>query len=167
LSLPSRFAGLRDLTRYRKALIEERTREVNRLHKLLEDAGVKLATVATDVMGTSGRAMVEALIAGVRPEAMVQMAKTSLRRKLPQLRKALTARFEEHHAFLLTRVLAHIDSLEAHIDVLSERIEHEIAPFGREVELLCAIPGSGRRSAQTIVAEIGPDMSQFPSAAPR
>lgn len=163
---PRPIRRLRDLTRYRKALIEERTREVNRLHKLLEDAGVKLATVATDVMGASGRAMMDALIAGVKdPEAMAEMARTSLRRKLPQLRKALTARFEDHHAFMLTRILAHIDSLDADIEALSDRIEAEIAPFEREVELLCTIPGVGHRSAQVIVAEIGPDMTQFPSAA--
>jgi transposase len=163
---PKPIRRLRDITRYRKALIEERTREVNRAHKLLEDAGVKLATVATDVMGTSWRAMMEALIAGVKdPEAMAEMARTSLRRKLPQLRKALTVRFEDHHAFMLTRILAHIDSVDADIEALSDRIEGEIAPFEREIELLCTIPGVGRRSAQVIVAEIGPDMTQFPSAA--
>jgi transposase len=100
---PRPFRELRDLTRYRKALIRARTSEVNRLHKVLEDAGVKLATVATDVMGVSGREMMRALIDGVAdPAVLAELAKARLRAKLPQLRKALTARFREHHAFLLT-----------------------------------------------------------------
>jgi len=104
-------------------LVSTRTGEVNRLHKVLEDAGVKLATVATDVMGVSGREMMRALIDGVTdPQVLADLARARLRTKLPQLRKALTARFGEHHAFLLARMLAHVEALEADIDVLSERI---------------------------------------------
>ena len=162
---PPPIRELRDLTRYRKALVNERSREVNRIHKTLEDAGVKLATVATDVMGASGRAMMRALISGqADPEVMAELAKGKLRAKLPALRKALTARFRGHHAFLLERMLAHVDDLEADIVALSERIEAATAPFGADVVLLCTIPGVGRRSAEVILAEIGPDMGRFPTA---
>lgn len=156
---------LRDLTRYRKALVAERTREVNRIHKTLEDAGVKLATVASDVMGVSGRAMMRALIAGeADPEVLAGLAKGRLRPKLAQLRKALTARFRDHHAFLLARMLAHVEALEADIAALSERIEAALAPFGPELELLVSIVGFQRQTAEVVLAEIGPDMGVFPTA---
>ena len=110
-------------------LVSTRTGEVNRLHKVLEDAGVKLATVATDVMGVSGREMIRALIDGVTdPQVLADLARARLRTKLPQLRKALAARFGEHHAFLLARMLAHVEALEADIDVLSERIAELVGP---------------------------------------
>jgi len=161
---PKPIRRLRDLTRYRKALIEERARAVNRLHKLLEDAGVKLACVATDVMGVSGRAMMRALIEGkADPEALAELAKGKLRKKLPELRKALTHRFSEHHSFLLERMLAHIEELEEDIDALSGRIEEEIHPFEPAVELLRSIPGVERRAAEVLIAEIGTDMSVFPT----
>ena len=151
--------------RYRKALINERSREVNRVHETLEDAGVKLSSVATDVMGASGRAMMQALIGGqADPEVLAELAKGKLRAKLPALRKALTARFRGHHAFLLERMLAHVDDLEADIVALSERIGAAVDPFAAEVELLCSIPGVGKRSAEVILAEIGPDMGRFPTA---
>jgi len=109
---PKPIRRLRDLTRFRKALIEERTRAVNRLHKLLEDAGVKLSCVATDAMGVSGRAMMRALIEGnADADALAELAKGKLRAKLPALRKALEGRFRTHHAFMLERMLAHIDML--------------------------------------------------------
>ncbi len=163
---PKPIRRLRDLTRYRKALIEERSRAVNRLHKLLEDAGVKLACVATDIMGVSGRAMMRALIEGrADPEALSQLAKGKLRAKLPELRKALTARFTDHHSFLLERMLAHVEELESDIDAISGRIEQEIAPFEPAVELLRSIPGVERRAAEVILAEIGTDMTVFPTAA--
>lgn len=162
---PPPIRELRDLTRYRKALVNERTREVNRIHKTLEDAGVKLATVASDVMGVSGREMMNALIGGqADPGVLAELARGKLRAKLPALRKALTARFRGHHGFLLERMLAHVDDLEADIVALSERIEAATAPFAREVELLCTIPGVGKRSAEVILAEIGPDMGRFPTA---
>lgn len=161
---PPPIRRLRDLTRYRKALTGERTSEVNRIHEVLEDAGVKLATVASSVMGVSGRAMMAALIEGsADPHALAELAKGRLRNKLPALRKALTGRFEGHHAFLLERMLAHVTDLEADIAALSERIADELRPFDRKVELLDTIPGVGRLSAEVIVAEIGLDMSQFPT----
>ncbi|MCA1698911.1 MAG: IS110 family transposase, partial [Actinobacteria bacterium] len=161
---PKPIRELRDLTRYRRVLMEDRTREINRLHKLLEDAGVKLATVVSDVMGVSGRQMMRALIAGENnPEALADLAKRRLRSKIPRLHKALTARFSDHHAFLLDRMLRRIEEIEADIDAISERIEAKIAPFGKEVELLDSIPGIGRIAAQVIIAEIGVDMARFPT----
>ena len=162
---PRPIRELRDLTRYRKALIRARTAEVNRLHKVLEDAGVKLATVATDVMGVSGREMMHALIAGVAdPDALAALAKARLRNKLPPLRKALTARFREHHAFLLARMLAHVEALEADIEVLSQRIAELMQPWAGHLAILDSITGVGTRAAEVILAEIGPDMSRFPTA---
>jgi transposase len=164
--VPSRpFRELRDLTRYRKSLIRARTSEVNRLHKVLEDAGVKLATVATDVMGVSGREMMHALIGGVAdPELLADLAKARLRTKLPQLRKALTARFREHHAYLLARMLSHVEALEADIAALSERITEMVEPWAGQLMILDSITGVGMRAAEVILAEIGPDMSRFPTA---
>lgn len=161
---PKPIRRLRDLTRYRKQLIRERNREVNRIHKLLEDAGVKLSSVASDIMGVSGRAMMEALIAGERDsEALADLAKRRLRAKLPELKKALTARFDDHHAFLLRRMLAHVDGLDEDIAAISERIEAAIDPFAQAVELLSTIPGVKQRSAEAIIGEIGTDMGVFPS----
>lgn len=162
---PKPIRQLRDLTRYRTQVIREHTRTVNRIHKLLEDAGIKLASVATDVMGVSGRQMMAALIAGqADPEALAELARGRLRIKLPELRKALTGRFEDHHAFLLERMLAHIDDLEADIAALCERIEDHLAPFAQAAELLDSIPGVAQRAAQAILGEIGTDMTRFPSA---
>ena len=162
---PKPIRELRDLTRYRRVLMDDRTREINRLHKLLEDAGVKLATVVSDVMGVSGREMMRALIAGQDdPEVLADLAKRRLRSKIPRLHKALTARFSDHHTFLLDRMLRRIEDIEADIDAISERVEAKIAPFGKEVELPDSIPGNGRIAAQVIIAEIGVDMSRFPTA---
>lgn len=161
---PKPIRQLRDLTRYRKQVIRERGREVNRIHKLLEDAGVKLGSVASDIMGVSGRAMMEALIGGERdPDALADLAKRRLRSKLPELRKALSARFDDHHAFLLGRMLAHVDDLDEDIAALSERIEAATAPFSQAVELLTTIPGVRQRAAEAIIGEIGVDMGVFPS----
>jgi transposase len=162
---PPPIRELRDLTRYRKSLTEVRNREVNRVHKVLEDAGVKLATVASDVMGVSGRAMMRALIEGqADPEALADLAKGKLRSKLPALRKALTSRFRGHHAFLLEHMLAHIVDLESDIEAVQERIEEAVAPFDRQIEILDSITGVGKVAAQAILAEVGADMSVFPSA---
>lgn len=157
---------LRDLTRYRKALINERTAQVNRIHKVLQDAGIKLTSYATDVMGVSGRAMMRALIAGeADPATLAELAKGRMRTKIPDLRKALTGRFSQHHAFLLARMLDHVEAQEADIAALDERIEAALAPFAAQVELLRTIPGINTSSAQVILAELGPDMAVFPSAA--
>lgn len=161
---PQPIRELRDLTRYRKALTKERTSEVNRIHKTLEDAGVKLSSVASDAMGASGRDMMRALIAGsTDPEALADLARGKLRAKLPALRKALTGRFREHHAFLLERMLSHVDDLEADIAALTERIEGATAPFAGQCLLLQSIPGVGRHSAEVILAEMGADMTVFPT----
>jgi transposase len=142
---PPPIRELRDLTRYRKALINERSREVNRIHKTLEDAGEE-AVGGQRRDGASGRDMMRSLIAGkADPEALADLAKGKLRAKLPALPKALTARFGDHHAFLLQRMLAHVEDLESDIAALSERIQAAIAPFAAEIELLCTIPGVGQR----------------------
>ncbi len=156
---------LRDLTRYRKTLIQERAREVNRLHKVLQDAGIKLSSVATDVMGVSGRAMLDALVEGnATSEVLADLAKGRLRKKLPELKKALTGRFrKDHHAFLVSRILTHIDTMEESIEELNQKIKEVITPFEEAVGLLDSIPGVDRRTAEVIVAEIGPHMNQFPS----
>ena len=163
---PPPIRELRDLTRYRKALTQERTRQVNRIHKVLEDAGIKLSTFATDVMGVSGRTMMRALIAGRDdPAALAELARGRLRAKIPQLRRALTGHFRDHHAFLLRSMLDHVAALDADIAALDQRIETVLTPFAAEVELLRSIPGVDRRAAQVIIAEIGVDMSVFPTAA--
>ena len=156
---------LRDLTRHRKILIQERTREANRLHKVLQDSGIKLSSVATDILGVSGRAMIEALVDGkADPIALAELAKGKLKKKLPDLQKALTGRFRSHHAFLVSRILAHLDYLEDEIEAFSQKIGETIAPFDEAVALLDTIPGVNRRTAEVLIAEIGPDMSRFPSA---
>lgn len=162
---PPAIRELRDLTRYRKALIQDRTREANRLHKLLEDAGLKLATVATDVLGVSGRAMLTALVAGTTdPAVLADLARGRLRAKLPALRQALTGRFRGHHAFLLTQLLAHLDYLDETIGRLSEAIAGHLAPFAREATWIQTIPGVQQRTVEAVVAEIGVDMRPFPTA---
>lgn len=164
---PGPIRELRDLTRYRKAVIQDRTRQANRLHKVLEDAGITLAVVASDVLGVSGRAMLTALVQGTTdPEILADLARGRLRAKLPALRHALAGRFREHHAFLVGQILAHLDYLEEAIGTLSGRIEALLAPFGREaLAQLDAIPGINRRTAEVILAELGLDMSVFPTAA--
>jgi transposase len=157
---------LRDLTRYRKALIQDRTRVANRLHKALEDAGVKLASVASDILGVSGRAMLAALAQGTTdPEILAELARGRLRGKLPALRTALAGRFRSHHAFLVGQLLAHLDYIDEAIATLSTEIESRLAPFADQLTRLDSIPGINRRTAEVIIAEVGVDMSVFPSAA--
>ena len=162
---PPAIRELRDLTRYRKALIQDRTREANRLHKVLEDAGVKLATVASDILGVSGRAMLTALVAGTTdPTVLAALARGRLRAKLPALRQALTGRFQGHHAFLVTQLLAHLDYLDEAIATLSAEIEGHLAPFAPAVARVQTIPGVKQRTVENLVAEIGVDMTRFPTA---
>src|SRR6266568_2503891 len=162
---PKPIRELRDLTRYRKTLIADRASEANRLHKVLEDAGVKLSSVASNVLGVSERLMLEALCQGANdPVALAELARGRLRSKLPALRRALESRFRDHHAFLVVQILAHLDYLDEAIAVCSARIEEQIAPFASALTLLESIPGVGRRNAEVIVAEIGADMSVFPSS---
>lgn len=155
----------RDLTRYRKSVIEERGREVQRLHKVLEDAGVKLSSVASQVLTKSGREMLDALIAGQRdPAVLANLAKGRLRKKIPELEDALAGRFNEHHALLCKAMLARIDHADATISALTRRVEELLDPHEAAVALLVGIPGVSQRTAQVILAEIGTDMSRFPTA---
>ena len=157
---------LRDLTRYRRTIVQERSRAINRLHKVLEDADIKLASVATDILGVSGRAMLEALIRGITdPDTLADLARGALRKKLPALRQALAGRFRGHHAFLLSQILAHVDYVEEAITAVSEQIGALLEPFREAVDRLITIPGVKQRTAEVVVAEIGVDMSVFPSAA--
>jgi transposase len=163
---PQPIRDLRDLTRYRKRQIEDRTQEVNRLLRLLEDAGIKLASVASDVMGVSGRAMLAALLQGQSdPVALADLARGVLRRKLPALRDALQGRFRAHHAFLLTQILSKIEFLEDVIERLTAEIDEHVRPFEADLARLMTIPGVARRNATTIFAETGGDMTRFPTAA--
>ncbi|MFJ9382099.1 IS110 family transposase [Streptomyces sp. NPDC101455] len=156
---------LRDLTRARTTATRERGRVVQRLEKLLEDTGIKLSAVASDIMGVSGRAMLEALIGGERdPQTLAEMAKRKLRNKIPELTEALTGRFREHHAFLTRLHLDHYDQLTAIIGQLNQRIEEAMAPFRPALDLLDTIPGINRATAEVIIAETGGDMTRFPSA---
>jgi transposase len=164
---PRPIRELRDLTRYRRAQIEERTREAQRLEKVLQDAGIKLSSVASDTLGVSARLMLDALVHGSHePALLAELARGRLRAKLPALREALEGRFRtEHHGVLVAEVLAHIDYLDESIARLSARIEELVAPFSAELELLRTIPGVQRRTAEALIAEIGVDMRQFPNAA--
>jgi transposase len=163
---PPAIRQLRDLTRYRTEVIRERTREAQRLEKLLEDSGIKLSAVVSDLLGKSARAMLEALIAGERnPTVLAEMALASMRTKRQILAQALTSQFTDHHAFLARTMLDRIDAVRATEARLSEEITRQLAPFRRQIELLTTIPGVSTRSAEMILAEIGADMARFPSAA--
>jgi len=155
---------LRDLTRYRAALVQDRTREANRLHKVLTDAGIQLASVASNVLGTSGRAMLAALVEGTTdPVVLAALAQGKLRRQLPALRDALAGHFRGHHAFLVSQLLAHLDYLDEALATLTEQIQAALAPFAAEAARLDAIPGVGPRTAEVLIAELGVDMRQFPT----
>jgi len=162
---PEPVRQLRDLTRTRTAITRERAREIQRLEKLLEDAGIKLSSVASDITGVSGRAMLGALIAGERdPAQLADLAKRRLRSKIPELTEALTGRFGDHHAFLAQLHLDLIDQHTTAIDELTARIEVVIEPFRGARDLLVSIPGISTGVADVIVAETGADMARFPSA---
>jgi len=156
---------LRDLTRYRRSLIRERTAEKQRVEKLLEDARIKLSSVASNIFGVSGRQMLAAMLGGQRdPQVLARMAHGKMRAKIPRLREALTGNFTAHHAFLLQMMLDRVDGLTARIEEVTARIEEQIAPYVRAVEQLDEIAGVGITSAQELIAEIGIDMSRFPTA---
>lgn len=156
---------LRELTRYRSSLVRERSAEVNRLQKTLEGANIKLASVASDVMGVSGRAMLDALVAGTTDAAtLAQLAKRQLRKKIPELERALVGRFGSHQCFLVAEQLAHIDFLDERIQRVSQEIHERMRPFEPLIALLDTIPGVDRWTAEVLLAEIGFDMSRFPSA---
>ena len=162
---PAPIRELRDLTRQRTQLIQERTAAANRIQKVLEDANIKLAGVATDVLGVSGRDMLEGLIAGeTDPAKLADLARKRLREKIPQLQLALQGRATEHHRFLLRMHLDHVTHLEELIGRLGGRIEEALAPFAEAEERLQTIPGASQRVAEAVLAEIGPRTEQFPSA---
>lgn len=161
---PKPIRALRNLTRYRKTQINDRQREAARLHKILEDTGIKLGCVASDIMGKSGRAMLDALVAGTTdPVMLAELARGQLRKKIPALREALEGRFDSEHALIVGQILAHIDFLDETIERLSDAIEEQIAPFARQRDLLMTIPGVKQRTAEVLIAEIGVDMNAFPT----
>jgi transposase len=162
---PAEIRQLRDLTRYRKRLIQEHTSECQRVQKTLEDAGIKLDSVASDVLGVSGRLMLQALAAGERdPEVLAELAKGLLRKKIPELREALRGRFTDHHALMVRLSLDHAKYLEAAIAELDAQVDRVMAPFVEARDHLDTITGVGKRAAECIIAEIGADMTRFPTA---
>jgi transposase len=162
---PAPIRDLRELTRYRKRQIDDRTQEVNRLYRVLEDAGVKLASVMSDVMGRSGRAMLEALLGGsTDAHTLAELAKGRLRAKLPALRLALQSQMRARHTFLLAQILSKIDFLEGQIATLTAEIDRYLVPFEPVLAKLATIPGVGRRTAVTILVETTGDMAHFATA---
>jgi transposase len=162
---PPAIRELRDVTRYRVQQVQDRAQEVNRLCKVLEDAGLKLTSVVTDVMGASGRAMLRALVEGTTdPTVLADLARGKLRQKLPLLQRALQGRFRPHHAFLIEQIFAKIDFLDETLDRLMTEIGRRLGPFEPMLTALDTIPGVDRIGAISIVAETGGDMSRFPSA---
>ena len=161
---PADIRRLRDLTRDRADLVDQRTANKNRVEKLLEDACIKLSVVASDIFGVSGRMMMDALIAGQRdPAVLADMAHASMRSKIPALIEALTGMFTDHHAFRLRLLLDRIDALGADIATLDARIDQLMLPYQHQRDQLAAIPGVGPVNAAAIIAEIGVDMTQFPT----
>jgi transposase len=161
---PVEIRQLRDLTRQRSQLVADRARVANRIQKVLEDANIKLASVATDILGVSGRAMLEAMIRGEsNPDLLAEMAKARLRAKLPQLRQALLGKVTDHHRFLLRTLLEQVDSVQKLIASYNARIEEEMAPFAQARDRLQTIPGVDQRTAECMIAELGTNMDQFPS----
>lgn len=162
---PPQIRELRDLTRYRKTVIEERTREAQRLEKLLEDAGIKLSVVASNLLGVSCRHMVHALVDGERdPKVLADLSQKRLRVKIPELRAALDGRFRAHHALLAGEMLARVEAADATEARLSQQIDKLLAPFRDQIQRLATIPGISQRTAEVIIAEIGADMTRFPTA---
>jgi transposase len=163
---PRAIRELRDLVRYRSQLKHDHTRVANRLHKVLQDADVKLSSVMSDILGVSGRQILQRLAGGHSdPAALAELARGRLRAKLPELRQALTGRFSAHHAFLIGQALTELDNLEESMTALAARVELHLVPFAQQIEQLSTIPGVKRLAATAILAEIGADMSCFPDTA--
>jgi transposase len=155
---------LRDLTRHRTQLVDEKARTINRIHKVLEDANIKLGTVASDILGVSGRAMLHALIEGEEdPVKLAHFAQGQLRGKIPELEKALEGHLTDHHRFLLRLLWKQLGEEEETIAELERRIKEQTVPFAQEIELLDAVPGVDRRVAEVVLAEVGADMEPFPT----
>jgi transposase len=163
---PPQIRRLRDVTRYRIDLVGVRTAEKQRVEKLLEDAQIKLSVVASDIFGVSGREMMAALIGGqTNPKALAELARGRLRAKIRALEEAFTGHFTDHHRLLLAKMLTRIDALDTDIAELEATIEEMVAPFALAVDKLDEIPGVGAKAAHVILAEIGVDMSRFPTPA--
>ena len=162
---PPEIRRLRDLTRLRTAQGNERSRTIQRLEKVLQDAGIKLSSVASTTYSKSARAMLEALLSGVTdPEQLAELSKGKMRAKIPELKDALQSRFTiEHHGIMVAQLLAHIDTLDAALQNLTERIEHVLTPHAQTIELLSTIPGVQARAAEVLIAECGLDMTVFPT----
>lgn len=157
---------LRELTRYRAKVVQQKAAVANRIQKVLEDANIKLSSVATDVLGVSGRDMIEKIIAGEEDSGkLAELARRKLRGKIPELKKALRGNIREHHRFMLETLFDELKHTELVIEKLDARIEEQMSPFEEEVSLIVTIPGIDRRGAEAIVAEIGTNMDQYPSAA--
>jgi transposase len=162
---PPPIRRLRDLTRYRADLVAARTAEKQRAEKLLEDAQIKVSVVITDIFGVSGRDMLAALVAGERnPKVLAQLARRSMRAKITVLEEAFTGHFTDHHAFLLGAMLARVDAISADIAALDAAIAAHAAPFADLIARLDEIPGISLAAAHVILAEIGTDMTRFPTA---
>jgi transposase len=162
---PPPIRELRDLTRQRTQLVRDRATVVNRVQEVLEDANIKLGSVASDVLGASGRAMLRALIAGqTDADALAELARQRLRAKIPQLRLALHGRVTEHHRFQLRLLLEQVEQLEAWIAQFDARIAAQMIPFAPQAQRMTAVPGIGTRASEVVVAEIGTDMTKFPSS---
>jgi len=163
---PTPIRDLRDLTRHRTSLLQERTRAINRIHKVLEDANIKLSAVASDIMGVSGRAMLQAMITGeTDAEQLADLARRRLRGKRQTLIEALTGRVRPHHRYLLQTLLTHVDFLSAQITGLDGHIEEQLRPFAQALALIRTIPGLTRRNGECVLAEVSPTMMAFPSPA--
>lgn len=158
---------LRELTRQRKHQVETRNREVNRIHNILQSGGIKLTTYIEDIMGTSGRNLMNLLVNGevITPKLIRENVYTSLKKKIPQLQLALDGHFSEHHRFMLSQALEIYDFYTKQIDGLNQRIETYLAQYDRQLEILDSIPGIDRITASVFIAEVGVDMKQFPTAA--
>ncbi len=162
---PKEIRELRDLTRYRKTQVDTRSKEIQRLEKVLQDAGIKLTSVASGVWSSSSKGIIEAMIAGERdPKVLAQMAQGRLRSKIALLEEALAAKFDSHHARLCRQIIDHIDFLDSTIAVLTKDICEGLADFGPAMTILCSIPAVSETSAQVIIAETGGDMSKFPTS---
>jgi len=162
---PPEIRELRELTRYRKTQVDARGREIQRLEKTLQDAGIKLTSVASATWSVSSRAMIEALIAGERdPAVLAQLAKGTMRKKIAQLEEALAGSFGAHHAVVCQRIVEHIDFLDASIAELNAEIAARLVPFDAALRIVTSIPGISQTTAETIIAETGADMSRFPTA---
>ena len=162
---PPEIRELRDVTRYRKTQVEARAKEIQRLEKTLQDAGIKLSSVASKVWSQSSRSMIEAMIDGERdPKVLAQMAKSRLRAKIPELEEAFSGRFGSHHALVCRQVIDHIDFLDHSIATLTADVTERLCPFEPAVTILCSIPGVSRTTAEVMIAEMGVDMARFPTS---